>query len=457
MNTLRSLNFLSIVVFAVLLFLLCLIALDKFLAPVVLFLLMLTLGSLLIVVFSNKDEILLKVKLFFFFFSLYLLYALLQHYLLLNISPTSKPFIYVDENTFFNYSYIAVPYVFGDKHISEIFMNYDLGLYSAPLHVVMTSLGAYLSIVIDGMNAILVQKLLSPFLGGMFMVVLYATLQHQFSDRAFALKATLVYGMFSAVFIYTTVMIRDIDVALAYMIAIYLFLQPNSYKNFFLLLLVSYATMYLRIESGFVLFGVTLLYAYLHIRTIESKSLKYIFYILILGLITFVILLMYSKIYGMITETAEARIAAATASASDSSIGILLNKLPFGISQLAKVLFSQIQTFPFMKGIVEDPRTAISGVFWPFIFIMMLYGIVKKDIRVLLDEKVKYLLILAITILFLMSGEPMMRRMMSVYPIMYIVSLYTFLILSKYEIKRTFFYYLFGIIALNVFYYLLKI
>ena len=94
--TLRSLNFLSIGMFILLLFFLGLIAVDRFLTPAVLFLLMLTFGSLLIIFFSNKDEILLKVKLFIFFFSLYLLYALFQHYILLHISPTSKPFIYFD-------------------------------------------------------------------------------------------------------------------------------------------------------------------------------------------------------------------------------------------------------------------------------------------------------------------------------------------------------------------------
>ena len=298
--------------------------------------------------------------------------------------------------------------------------------------------------------------LITPFLGGILSVVLYSTLKYQFTDRTFVLIATISYGLLSAVFMFSTPLLRDIDVALAYMIFIYIFLQPNSYKNIILLSIVAFLTVYLRAESGLVLFGLILLYGHLYVRRLESRSIKLIFYILLIGLISFVLIMMSQKIIGMIVGLNEANTARSIQRASAGSIALLFNKLPFPLSSIFKVTFGQMQPFPFFLAIDRLPE-AISGIFWPFIFIVMLYAMIKKDIRVLIDEKVKYLLIVAITILFLMSSEPMARRMMSVYPIIYIISLYVFLSVSKNQIKRALSFYLFGIVSLNIFYYLIKL
>ena len=158
----------------------------------------------------------------------------------------------------------------------------------------------------------------------------------------------------------------------------------------------------------------------------------------------------------MIGHLNEANVVRSASVASAGSIGVLLNKLPFPLSYVAKVLFGQLQPFPLYMAI-DKPAYAISGIFWPFIFIIMFYAVMKKNIRVLIDTKVKYLLIVAITILFLMSSEPMARRMMSVYPIIYITSLYLFFSVPRNEIKRVFSYYIFGIIVLHTFYYFIKL
>ncbi len=250
---------------------------------------------------------------------------------------------------------------------------------------------------------------------------------------------------------------RDIDVALAYIIFIYLFLQKNSFINFLLLLLVAFTTVYVRVESGMLLFSVILLYCYLYVRKLQSRSIKLIFYFLLIVSFSFVLLVISQKVLGKITHLDEANTARSIARSSEDSIALLFNKLPFPLSYVAKVSFGQMKPFPFLLRIEKMPPEAISGIFWPFIVIMMLYAVMKKNIRALIDEKVKYLLMVAIAVLFLMSSEPMARRMMSVYPIMYITSLYAFLIIPKNEIKRIFSYYIFGIISLNIFYYLIKL
>ncbi|WP_415407809.1 hypothetical protein ACLHDG_04560 [Sulfurovum sp. CS9] len=449
-----SLDYISIVMLLLPLSSLSIVALYGSLAPISIFFLMVVLGSILIVVFSNKSEIFLKIKLFVFFFSLYLTYSLINYYILLEIYPNKLPFGYVDEKTLYSFSNFGLPYISGEKSFFDIFSVFKLS--ELPLHTAITSVIAYLSILIDGANTVMVQKLLSPFLGGLFAVVLYSTLKYQFTDRNFSLNAVFAYSLLSAVFIYSTPMLRDIDVALAYMIFFYLFLQKNSIGNLLLLFLVSYITMYLRTESGMVLLALILLYIHFYARDVQSKVLKSIIYIMSIILISFVLILMYNMVMGKIISLHEGTVTRTIAAASSDSIGVLFNKLPFGVSHTAKVLFAQILPFPFFHKLAYPPYI-ISGIFWPFIFIMMLYVIMKKNIRVLVDEKVKYLLLAVITVLYLMSGEPLTRRMMAVFPIIYIVSLYAFIAIPKNKIKKIISYYFFGMISLTVLYYFIKI
>lgn len=463
MNNIRNENLkipylesISIVMLFISLILLSIIAWERNLGPIILYLLLNIVGIVLIFVFSHKYEILLKIKLFIIFFSLYLIYALINYYILLNYVDEKFPFSYFDESTFYQFSFMALPYISGEKNFFDLFSFAAYPMHDLSLHVMFSALIAYFSIAIDGSNTIMVQKLLSPFFGGLFIVVLYSTLKYQFKDQIFALNATVAYGLISVIFMYSTPLLRDIDIALAYMIAIYLFLQKNHIVNFLLLLIIAYTTIYLRTESGLVLYALALLYAYFNVRKLESRSIKLIFYILLMVIFSFVLLMVYNKIIGMIIDRNESNLARSIALASTSSLGLLLNKLPFPLSYVAKVLFGQIQPFPFFIAI-DRPPEAISGIFWPFIFIMMLYGVIKKNIRVLIDIKIKYLLVVAIAILFLMSSEPQARRMMSVYPIIYITSLYVFFLVPQDRIKRAFLYYIFGILSLNTFYFLIKL
>ncbi len=449
-----NLDYMSIIMLWIVLFMLVAVALDGSIAPIILYVCMMATSTLLIGFFSNKDEIFFKIKLFIFFFSLYLCYTLINHYFLLTSFPNKLPFDYPDEKTLYMFSNFGLPYISGEKSFFDIFSVFKLSEMS--LHVTFTAIIGYLSILIDNTSTIIAQKLLSPFLGGLLSVVLYSTLKYQFSDRIFALNATFAYSLLSAVFIYSMPLLRDIDVSLAYMIFFYLFLQKNSIGNLLLLLLVAYATVYLRVESGMVLLGLILLYVHLYVREIQSRSVKFISYIMSVLLLSFIVMLKYKMIVGKVISLDEVKVASSVAAASADSIAVKFNKLPFGISHTVKLLFGQMLPFPFFRSNVFLPY-AISGIFWPFVFMMMLYVMMKKDIRVLIDEKVKYLLFTMLVILLLMSGEALTRRMMSVYPIIYISSLYAFIIIPKNKMKKIILYYLFAMISINILYYIIKI
>ncbi len=449
------LNFTSILMLILSLFSLIIITFEGTLAPIFLFIQMLAMGSVLIISFSD-DELFTKLKIFIFFFSFYLFYIMLHDYILISLSLHRIPFDYLDEATFYYYSDLALPYISGKKNFIDLFSFASYPMNDLPVHVMFSALISYYSNLIDGSNSIIIQKLLSPFLGGIFSVVLYSTLKYQFKNRIFVLNATFAYGLLSAVFMYSTLLLRDIDVTLTYMIFIYLFLQKNSFINFLFLFFIAFITVYLRVESGMVLFGLTLLYSYLYVINLQSRSIKFIFSIILILLFTFILFLMANKILGIYIGLNEGNTAKSVAEASSTSIGVLLNKFPFPLNYVVKMLFGQLQPFPFFMSI-DRPAEAISGIFWPFIFIMMIYAVMKKDIRVLIDTKVKYLLVVAIAILFLMSSEPMARRMMSVYPIIYMTSLYVFLIIPKNNIKKILYYYILGIVSLNTFYYLIKL
>lgn len=445
----------SITVFLISVILLSFLAINNSLAPVVMFIFMVIFASTLIFIFS-KEEILIKLNLFLFFFSLYFTYVLLQHYVFLVFDPTQLPYHFSDESKFYEFSEIAIPYLTGEKDFFWLFYDWNLPLHDLPLHTVFSGYIAYFSILIDGSNSIVIQKLLSPFFGGLIIVVLYSIIKQQFGDTKFALNATFAYGLLSSLFMYSTPLLRDIDVALAYILFFYIFLQKYSLQGLVMMSIIAFLTIYLRVESGMLLYGIILIYIYLFARSINNQSLKFIIYIIVFILIVLVSFLMYHKVTSTIANVDESYKEMGIAQSSSGSISLLFNKLPFGLSHTAKLLFSQLKPFPFLFSI-NKPLEAISGLLWPFIFILMLYAVIVKDIRKLMDTKIHYLLMVSIMVLYLMSSGPLVRRMMSVYPIIYLASLYVFWVLPNHKLKRVFIYYLFGIVSLNILYYYLKI
>lgn len=439
------------------LFLLGIVGMTGVLSPIILYLIMLLVGVILIGFISDNNEVFCKMKLFLFFFSLYLIYTLTVHYILLDNSRNILLQIFRDEYTLYELSNMGLPYVTGEKNFFDIFFVY--GIDELPLHVVFTSLIANFSIHIDGSNIILTQKLLSPFLGGLFSVILYSTLKYQFKNTATAFKATMVYSLFSAIFMYSTPMLRDIDVALAYMIFFYLFLQKDSLVNVLSMLLVAFITYFLRNESGIVLFALTNLSLFLSVKKLKNIWLKMIIYLVLFVFFLVFVYLSVSVILSIgdkYSQMLEGRATMGAAQSTQGSFSKIFEKLPFGLRHSVKVIFGQIQPFPLFIAI-EQPLTMLSGVFWPFVFIMMLYGIIHKYVREKIDIKIKYLLMVTISILFLMSTEPMTRRMLSVYPIIYITAIYVFYSISRKKFNVMFYSYLFGIISLHVLYYLLKV
>ncbi len=443
--------------FSISLLLLSTVVMIGVFSPILLYFMMLVAGILLIFIISTKNEVFIKIKLFFFFFSLYLIYTLSVHYILLDDSTNILLQIFDDENTLYRFSYQGLPYVSGKKNFFDIFFIYEVN--ELPLHVVFRSLIAYFSISIDGTNVIITQKLLSPFFGGLFSVVLYSTLKYQFKNTVTAFNATIVYGLFSAIFMYSTPMLRDIDIALTYMLFFYLFLQKGSFINVLSMLLVAFMTYFLRNESGLVLFSLTILSLYFSVKELKNKWLRMISYLVLFVLFLAFAYLSISVIVSIsehYSSMAKDRIMHGITGSSAGAFSSIFEKLPFGLSHSAKVMFGQMQPFPLFT-VIDRPSEMISGIFWPFVIIMMLYGVIHKHIREKIDIKVKYLLLVAIAILFLMSAEPETRRMLSVYPIIYITAIYAFNSISKDKINRMFYSYLFGLISLNVLYYLLKI
>lgn len=460
-NSNYILNLVSIVMLSVSSLLFGFIALERYLAPMILYLLMLVVGVFLIVVFSNKNEISLKVKLFILFFSLYLIYTLLQHYFLISLFPHHLPYIYPDEAKYYRFSELGLPYVSGEKNIIDLYFDVYKNkkmfmIHEFPLHVLFTSIIAQISIIIDGSYSIFAQKLFSPFIGGMFSVVLYSTIKYQFKDTIFSINATIAYALFTAVFMYSTVVLRDIDIALTYMIFIYIFLQNNSIRNFILLIFIAFLTFNLRSESGLVLYGLTMLYAFLIVRNLDNQFIRIILYIVIFINVLAVLYLL--NIVNMVSSKVEDIQVArgAVRNVTKDSFSQVFDKLPIGLSHIVKTMFSQLNPFPLFKNFAEFPLI-LQGLFWPFIDLILLYTLINREVRALLDDKIKILLIVAIVVLLLMSSEALPRRMMSVYPILYITALYGFFNIPKYKIKKIYSIFLMLIISLNVLYYVMKI
>jgi hypothetical protein len=123
-----------------------------------------------------------------------------------------------------------------------------------------------------------------------------------------------------------------------------------------------------------------------------------------------------------------------------SSMGASIAKLPFGLNYLALFGYSQIQPFP-PSWIFQTSDQGwfgltylIAGISWFIGWGFLLYGILKRGILSKIDFRLLLMFILALIYLLLISVlEFNPRRQMAVYPILYLVMIFSYLDMSVTE------------------------
>jgi len=390
---------------------------------------------------------------FFIFFIFYFYHMLFIYYGIQYIYSSNH--IVIDEIKFFSMSNDVIAVIKRGFSLFDLANMYEY--HELPAQAYNTG---HLAIIANalGNNSILIQKLFIVFISALIPALLFNFLK-KFMTEYEAFISTFIYGFFIFITYYSALLLRDIHVALTYMIVILLIFEKKSITNFILLNIILFISFYLRFETGIFLIMISSIY---YIDIIKSKSFisKIIFLFILFIIIGYLI---YSfDLINLFLNLLNSTTTHGIENAQAGSLGVLLNKLPFGINYIAKMLFSQLQPFPawiaFRDFGLFQIFYFISGIIWFFVFCYFLYGIFILKILNHIDKKLLYLTFFSILyILLISSTEGLVRRLMAVYPAIYLISVLTFLKLDVIYRYKILFNGILSYILITILYFILKL
>ncbi len=305
-----------------------------------------------------------------------------------------------------------------------------------------------LSDKIDAPHSI-IMKLLSVFSGAMITVLTFFMLLNiVYKKGAFA--SALTFGLCSPIFIQSSVILRDINIALIFTVMFYILVEHrrNVFGTILTTLLVYIAYLF-RPEHG--LFSLIFLFFNLYYYSSEKSFTKYIYGTFSLVLLIFLISQFeaeeqFDETTGYYNEWNQER---AFSKGQEESLGLAIYRLPAIIRVPMASAFSQLMPLPVWAPAIEDSfmiTQSISGFFWYFVWCFIFFGLINKKYE---DYPKKYLypLIISILLIIIASSEVAPRRVMAGYPMLFCFSAYSFYSFNKYQKTKiiifSFFIYLF--------------
>jgi hypothetical protein len=217
-------------------------------------------------------------------------------------------------------------------------------------------------------------------------------------------------------------MMRDIHICFLYTIIAYFSIKPQQRFRWIILSVFFIITYWIRVENGLFSFAIISIVIYRAYTTggITQK-------VFIVGIIAicavFILSVLYQTMLSSITRYHERDMILA----SSKSLGVQLNRLPFPFNFFSKAFFTQILPFPFWIVFQNGENYVFSRLLEPIfpflwlpIFLSLFYGFWKY--RKQWDaDLIIFFFIGVIYILLASYAEPTIRRIMAVYPLLFIV------------------------------------
>lgn len=279
-----------------------------------------------------------------------------------------------------------------------------------------------------GETSVFAMTLSSTIFGIMSISVLYEILL-MYVSREKAYRYTLLYAFLSIFFIYSCVILRDIIIVYFFLLAIKIILKPFRVYNLLSLVVFMLLVWGVRLYSG--LFYGTFIMLYLYIRFHDTKYRK----LALLFFGVFAVFVFIAVLGSAATTQAIEEIEGYNEFTSDkttASGGLISNlyKLPMGVQQIAIMFYSQMAPFP-SYGLLTVASTfshfwmvlcvMIYELFWFFVFYTLMASFLFKKTYLNLTYKESFLFLIAIIFILANTAHPDLRRMMPVYPIIYLL------------------------------------
>ena len=247
-------------------------------------------------------------------------------------------------------------------------------------------------------------------------------------DMRNAYRYAIYYLFFSPLILYSFAILRDLHIALLFLVGFYLLKSNHSFRyNISFLIIIVLLLTTLRLENAIFFTGFVLYYVY-----DKYKSNKLVLISIALVALPFVFSFLYFGISESL-DTVDAYEEYTMARAAGGGLASKILSLPTPIKQVATTLLSQIfpippwasfeevnpQSFPAM---VMCLLTPIKTIFWFYILYSLVRYLYRKNNRKQIFREFGPLLLLALVYVIACSSEYYeVRRLMAVYPLFYLV------------------------------------
>jgi hypothetical protein len=402
-------------------------------------------GNIIIHNIFKKENISTSKKIFHFSFFVYVIFMSLAHFLYID-DPFTTYFYAPDSADFYK----------------SIFTISQIGEYNGPglldlsnQRVLDRGTGIFymgwiigrISYALGGTNSLVIHQLVIVWCVSLINVFLYNASRY-YLDNYKSKVLALAYGLFSFNLIYSSILLRDLQVALLLTIGFYIILGNFKIKNLFILISLAVVTFIFRPTHG--VYYLLIIIYYLYIPLSKYKLLVPFFFLLVLFLFFTTLvqtdynenLVDRSQIY---TEYHSEKIEDAGGGASR-----LYAALPAFTHPFISIIQSQINPFALLGVYVVPTHRLNSGqsqylsfvsniayFLWFVIWFIILYAIVKIRFRLLIPKKLFFIFLLAMILLLLggfSSSDP--RRLLGVYPAIYLTAMCIYFKLERIKQKR---------------------
>lgn len=341
-----------------------------------------------------------------------------------SLSFSKSEFFYVSDSMRYIESYIkSKTFIYSQQDFYDCYFRFSDSnlLFNAYLNEMALIMNKYFG----GMTVYGMTLCLTIF-GVLSSLILYKIFLRHFNET-YAYNQVLIFSLCSQFFLYSTVIVRDVVICFLYLVAFDIIDRKFSLKGFLMLFVVMLLAWGVRLYSG-VFLGAFIWY-YLYTK-MSNGSARFVgkFLAILFGVIIAVAII-GSSLMEQTTEELEVYEELSQAR-SAGGIASRLMKLPPGISHLCIVFYTMIRPLPPFSPFVGVESFSnfsiatlsfISGFFWFVCFYTYTFlAIFNHQLKKLDSNK---LLLLGIVFLFLLANtsHPDVRRMLPVFPIIYLL------------------------------------
>lgn len=276
--------------------------------------------------------------------------------------------------------------------------------------------------LLGGTSPILLCKLLGTTIGALTVALTYLCVTVVKGTQP-PILSFIWFILFSPLIENASVLMRDIYICFFYIWIFYYVLEENSKKRVLKIFLLLLLCTLVRPENGIFALAFLFLVWYESIRG-WSGGKKVIIYSILIFLILGALAIIIPIIEQVLINYQIKDLAAA----SSSSFGVVLKSLPFPLNVFVPAIFSQIMPFPFWFNIGRPYGgewtilSIFSSFYWIAIWSVIIWILIKKWTDLWHNNRI-VLMSLGVAIIYICMtayGEVNVRRIMGVYPIIFV-------------------------------------